>query len=189
MMQRAKLVIFCCCFFTFQVKVWHYRAAFACKCACTTRQRLAAREQVSFIKLTAILKPRMLYGAFRCVNINELFSEIRREKHLWMEQALFDVSDSSIYSTCPFGVFMYFTQSTLLAHCGNTCTCACVSKALEEDGWTVRPTVHVITVSVRATVPNRNEKFVLKSLNRNYIEPSAKDTPICPTACGRDMPA
>ena len=36
-------------------------------------------------------------------------------------------------------------------------------KELEEEGWTVRPTVHVITVGVRATVPIRNVQ-VLKSL-------------------------
>ena len=34
---------------------------------------------------------------------------------------------------------------------------------LEEEGWTVRPMVHVITVGVRATVPIRNVE-VLKSL-------------------------
>jgi hypothetical protein len=36
-------------------------------------------------------------------------------------------------------------------------------KELEEEGWTVRPIVHVVTVGVRATVPIRNVK-VLKSL-------------------------
>jgi hypothetical protein len=34
---------------------------------------------------------------------------------------------------------------------------------LEEEGWTVRPTVHVITLSVRVTVPIRNVE-VLKCL-------------------------
>jgi hypothetical protein len=34
---------------------------------------------------------------------------------------------------------------------------------LEREGWNVRPTVHVITVGVRATVPIRNAE-VLKSL-------------------------
>jgi hypothetical protein len=37
-------------------------------------------------------------------------------------------------------------------------------KELEEEGWTVRPTVHVITVGVRATVPIRNVQ-VPKSLS------------------------
>ena len=36
-------------------------------------------------------------------------------------------------------------------------------KELEEEGWTVRHTVHVIIVGVRATVPIRNVE-VLRSL-------------------------
>ena len=36
-------------------------------------------------------------------------------------------------------------------------------KELEREGWEVRPTVHVITVGVRATVPTRNVE-VLQSL-------------------------
>jgi hypothetical protein len=44
-------------------------------------------------------------------------------------------------------------------------------KELEEEGWTVRPTVHVITFGVRATVPIRNVE-VLKSLG--LIEKTAQ---------------
>ena len=36
-------------------------------------------------------------------------------------------------------------------------------KELEREGWNVRPTIHAITVGVRATVPIRNVE-VLKSL-------------------------
>jgi hypothetical protein len=44
-------------------------------------------------------------------------------------------------------------------------------KELDEEGWTVRPTVHVITVGIRATVPIRNVE-VLKSLG--IIEKTAQ---------------
>ena len=45
-------------------------------------------------------------------------------------------------------------------------------RALEEEGWTVDPTIHVITVGVRATVPLRNAE-VLKCLG--VVEKSIKE--------------
>jgi acid stress-induced BolA-like protein IbaG/YrbA len=42
-------------------------------------------------------------------------------------------------------------------------TYAPLIKELEREGWNVRPTIHAITVGVRATVPIRNVE-VLKSL-------------------------
>jgi hypothetical protein len=44
-----------------------------------------------------------------------------------------------------------------------TCCAPRLIKELEKEGWNVRPTIHVITVGVRATVPIRNVE-VLKSL-------------------------
>jgi hypothetical protein len=41
--------------------------------------------------------------------------------------------------------------------------CAPLIRELEREGWNVRPTVHVITVGARATVPIRNVE-ILKSL-------------------------
>jgi len=58
-------------------------------------------------------------------------------------------------------------------------------KALEEEGWTVRPTVHVITAGVRATVPSRNID-VFKSLG--IRETSAEKGPICPSTRRRSTP-
>jgi hypothetical protein len=44
-------------------------------------------------------------------------------------------------------------------------------KELEKEGWNVRPTVHVITVGVRATVPIINVE-VLKSLGIKEMNPA-----------------
>jgi hypothetical protein len=46
-------------------------------------------------------------------------------------------------------------------------------KELEREGWNVRPTVHVITVGVRAPVPIRYVE-VLKSLGIKEMNPAQR---------------